>query len=108
MIWCWSAMLPRLAKIQCSAGRLGLAGSTRIGAGAILAGQVGPLGILTVGDGAVVTAKSGIPGDIPAKSLYSAIPRLRIASGCKNTAALNRLPDLQRRVLGTRGRRLRN
>jgi UDP-3-O-[3-hydroxymyristoyl] glucosamine N-acyltransferase len=79
-------------------GQVGLAGSTRIGAGAILAGQVGTAGHLSVGDGAVVTAKSGIPGDIPAKSLYSGYPAIENRQWLKNTAALNRLPDLQRRV----------
>ena len=44
------------------------------------------------------TAKSGIPGDIPAKSLYSGYPAIENRQWLKNTAALNRLPDLQRRV----------
>ena len=79
-------------------GQVGLAGSTRIGAGCILAGQVGTAGHLSVGDGAVVTAKSGIPSDIPPKSLYSGYPAIENRQWLKNTAALNRLPDLQRRV----------
>ena len=79
-------------------GQVGLAGSTKIGAGCILAGQVGTAGHLSVGDGAVVTAKSGIPGDVPAKSLYSGYPAIENRQWLKNTAALNRLPDLQRRV----------
>jgi UDP-3-O-[3-hydroxymyristoyl] glucosamine N-acyltransferase len=79
-------------------GQVGLAGSTRIGAGCILAGQVGTAGHLSVGEGAVVTAKSGIPGDVPGKSLYSGYPAIENRQWLKNTAALNRLPDLQRRV----------
>ena len=79
-------------------GQVGLAGSTRIGAGCILAGQVGTAGHLSVGDGAVVTAKSGIPSDIPPRSLYSGYPAVENRQWLKNTAALNRLPDLQRRV----------
>ncbi len=79
-------------------GQVGLAGSTRIGAGCILAGQVGTAGHLSVGDGAVVTAKSGIPSDIPPRSLYSGYPAIENRQWLKNTAALNRLPDLQRRV----------
>src|ERR1700737_474760 len=78
-------------------GQVGLAGSTRIGAGCILAGQVGTAGHLSVGDGTVVTAKSGIPSDIPPKSLYSGYPAIENRQWLKNTAALNRLPDLQRR-----------
>jgi len=79
-------------------GQVGLAGSTRIGEGCILAGQVGTAGHLSVGDGAVVTAKSGIPSDVPPKSLYSGYPAIENRQWLKNTAALNRLPDLQRRV----------
>ncbi len=79
-------------------GQVGLAGSTKVGAGCILAGQVGTAGHLSVGDGAVVTAKSGIPSDIPPKSLYSGYPAIENRQWLKNTAALNRLPDLQRRV----------
>ena len=79
-------------------GQVGLAGSTKIGTGCILAGQVGTAGHLSVGDGAVVTAKSGIPSDIPPKSLYSGYPAIENRQWLKNTAALNRLPDLQRRV----------
>ena len=79
-------------------GQVGLAGSTRIGAGCILAGQVGTAGHLSVGDGTVVTAKSGIPSDIPPKSLYSGYPAVDNRQWLKTMAALNRLPELQRRV----------
>jgi UDP-3-O-[3-hydroxymyristoyl] glucosamine N-acyltransferase len=79
-------------------GQVGLAGSTKIGSGCILAGQVGTAGHLSVGEGTVVTAKSGIPSDIPAKSLYSGYPAIENRQWLKNAAALNRLPDLQRRV----------
>jgi UDP-3-O-[3-hydroxymyristoyl] glucosamine N-acyltransferase len=79
-------------------GQVGLAGSTKVGNGCILAGQVGTAGHLTIGDGAVLTAKSGIPNDVPAKSLYSGYPAVENRQWLKTTAALNRLPDLQRRV----------
>src|ERR1700720_474979 len=79
-------------------GQVGLAGSTRIGDGCILAGQVGTAGHLSIGDGSVVTAQSGIPSDVPPKSLYSGYPAIENRQWLKNTAALNRLPDLQRRV----------
>ena len=79
-------------------GQAGLAGSTRIGDGCILAGQVGTAGHLSVGDGSVVTAQSGIPNDVPPRSLYSGYPAVENRQWLKTTAALNRLPDLQRRV----------
>jgi UDP-3-O-[3-hydroxymyristoyl] glucosamine N-acyltransferase len=79
-------------------GQVGLAGSTKIGDGAILAGQVGTAGHLSVGAGAVVTAKSGIPSDVPPRSLFSGYPAVENRQWLKTTAALNRLPDLQKRV----------
>lgn len=79
-------------------GQVGLAGSTKIGDGCILAGQVGTAGHLTVGNGSVVTAKSGVPNDIPAAALYSGYPAVENRQWLKTQAALNRLPELQRRV----------
>jgi UDP-3-O-[3-hydroxymyristoyl] glucosamine N-acyltransferase len=91
-------------------GQVGLAGSTHIGNACILAGRVGTAGHLTVGDGAVITAQSGVPNDVPARSLYSGYPAVENRQWLKMMAALNRLPELQRRVqrleteLGVRGK----
>lgn len=79
-------------------GQVGLAGSTRVGSDCILAGQVGTAGHLSVGDGAVITAQSGIPNDVPPHSLYSGYPAVDNRQWLKTMAALNRLPDLQKRV----------
>jgi UDP-3-O-[3-hydroxymyristoyl] glucosamine N-acyltransferase len=79
-------------------GQVGLAGSTQIGHGVILAGQVGTAGHLSVGDHAVVTAKSGIPNDVPARAMYSGYPAVENRQWLKSVAALNRLPELQKRV----------
>jgi len=79
-------------------GQVGLAGSTRVGSNCILAGQVGTAGHLTVGDGAVITAQSGVPNDVPPRSLYSGYPAVENREWLKTMAALNRLPDLQKRV----------
>jgi len=79
-------------------GQVGLAGSTRIGSKCILAGQVGTAGHLTVGYGSVLTAQSGVPNDVPPDSLYSGYPAVENREWLKTVAALNRLPDLQKRV----------
>jgi UDP-3-O-[3-hydroxymyristoyl] glucosamine N-acyltransferase len=79
-------------------GQVGLAGSTRIGDNCILAGQVGTAGHLSVGDGAVITAQSGVPNDVPARALYSGYPAVENREWLKMMAALNRLPELQKRV----------
>ena len=79
-------------------GQTGLAGSTKVGDGCILAGQVGTAGHLSIGAGAVITAKSGVPNDVPARGLYSGYPAVENRQWLKTYAALNRLPDLQRKV----------
>jgi len=79
-------------------GQVGLAGSTKVGANCILAGQVGTAGHLTVGDNTVITAQSGIPNDVPARSMYSGYPAVDNRQWLKQVAATNRLPDLQKRV----------
>jgi UDP-3-O-[3-hydroxymyristoyl] glucosamine N-acyltransferase len=79
-------------------GQVGLAGSTKVGRDCILAGQVGTAGHLTVGDGTVITAQSGVPNDVPARSLFSGYPAVENRQWLKTMAALNRLPDLQKRV----------
>ena len=79
-------------------GQVGLAGSTQVGDNCILAGQVGTAGHLTIGDGTVITAQSGVPNDVPAKSLYSGYPAVANRDWLKMMAALNRLPELQKRV----------
>jgi UDP-3-O-[3-hydroxymyristoyl] glucosamine N-acyltransferase len=79
-------------------GQVGLAGSTKVGDECILAGQVGTAGHLSVGDGAVITAQSGVPNDVPPRSLYSGYPAVDNRQWLKTIAALNRLPELQKRV----------
>ena len=79
-------------------GQVGLAGSTKVGDGCILAGQVGTAGHLTIGKGSVITAKSGIPSDVPPRSLFSGYPAADNRQWLKTVAALNRLPQLQKRV----------
>ncbi len=79
-------------------GQVGLAGSTHVGDNCILAGQVGTAGHLAIGEGTVITAQSGVPNDVPAKSLYSGYPAVANREWLKMMAALNRLPELQKRV----------
>jgi UDP-3-O-[3-hydroxymyristoyl] glucosamine N-acyltransferase len=79
-------------------GQTGLAGSTKIGDNCIFAGQAASSGHLTVGDRVIVTAQSGLPRDVPADSIRSGSPAVDNRLWLKYTAALNRLPELQRRV----------
>jgi UDP-3-O-[3-hydroxymyristoyl] glucosamine N-acyltransferase len=84
-------------------GQVGLAGSTHVGNNCILAGQAGTAGHLTIGDGAVITAQSGVPNDVPARALYSGYPAVENRQWLRMMAALNRLPELQKRVAELEG-----
>jgi len=79
-------------------GQVGLAGSTKVGDHCIFAGQSASSGHLTVGDGSVVYGQAGLPGDLPPRSVVGGSPAVDSRLWMKFTAALNRLPDLQRRV----------
>ncbi len=79
-------------------GQVGLAGSTKIGDHCILAGQVGTAGHLTVGEGTIITAQSGVPNDVPSRALYSGYPAVDNRQWLKMMAALNNLPELQKRI----------
>ena len=79
-------------------GQVGLAGSTRVGNRCILAGQVGSAGHLEIGDGAVITSKTGIPLDVPAGTVQSGYPAMENKLWLKVSAALKRLPEMQKTV----------
>ncbi|MGH7858257.1 MAG: UDP-3-O-(3-hydroxymyristoyl)glucosamine N-acyltransferase, partial [Candidatus Binatia bacterium] len=80
------------------AAQTGLAGSTKIGAGAQLGGQVGAAGHLTVGAGARVSAQSGIHNDVPAGATFGGYPATDIRTWRRAVAAWVRLPELLQRV----------
>ena len=79
-------------------GQVGLAGSTKVGANCIFAGQSASSGHLSVGDGSVVYGQAGLPGDLPPRSVVAGCPAVDSRLWMKFSAALNRLPDLLRRV----------
>lgn len=78
--------------------QVGLAGSTRVGRDVTLAGQVGVAGHLTIGDGAIATAQTGIPGDIAPGVVVSGYPAMDNRAWLRMVAALQRVPDLLRRI----------
>ncbi|HEV1994137.1 MAG TPA: UDP-3-O-(3-hydroxymyristoyl)glucosamine N-acyltransferase [Candidatus Acidoferrum sp.] len=79
-------------------GQVGLAGSTKVGSDCVLAGQVGSGGHITIGDRTLITAQAGIPHDLAGDKHYSGSPCVDHKQWLKNAAALNRTPELQRRV----------
>jgi UDP-3-O-[3-hydroxymyristoyl] glucosamine N-acyltransferase len=80
--------------------QVGLAGSTTVGKNVILAGQVGVAGHLTIGDGAIATAQTGIPGDVAPGAVVSGYPAMDNRQWLRTVAAVNRLPELLRKLKG--------
>jgi UDP-3-O-[3-hydroxymyristoyl] glucosamine N-acyltransferase len=78
--------------------QVGLAGSTTVGNNVILAGQVGVAGHLTIGDGAVATAQTGIPSDVAPGTIVSGYPAMDNRAWLRTVAAVNRLPELLKKL----------
>jgi UDP-3-O-[3-hydroxymyristoyl] glucosamine N-acyltransferase len=76
----------------------GLAGSTILGKGVLLAGQVGVSGHLTIHDNAVVYAQSGIGHDVPAGAAVSGSPAFDAKEWLRAITAFQKLPEMLRRV----------
>jgi UDP-3-O-[3-hydroxymyristoyl] glucosamine N-acyltransferase len=83
--------------------QVGLAGSTKTGKGVVLTGQVGAAGHLQIGDGTIVTPQTGIANSVDAGKIISGSPAMEHKTWLRSSAALSRLPDLQKTV-----RRLEN
>ena len=88
----------RLGANNMICGQTGLAGSTKIGDNCIFAGQSASSGHLTVADNVIVTAQSGLHRDVASNQIRSGTPAVDNKLWLKYSAALTRLPDLQKRV----------
>jgi UDP-3-O-[3-hydroxymyristoyl] glucosamine N-acyltransferase len=78
--------------------QVGIAGSSKIGNDTILAGQVGIAGHLNIGNKVIVGAQSGVMTDIPDGQTWLWTPAHPDRDAKRQMLALQRLPDLLRRV----------
>lgn len=88
----------RIGEESLLAGQSGLAGSTIIGKRVQFGGQVGAAGHLEVGDDVRVAAKSGIDNDVAPGSVIGGYPEMDIRLWRRISAAVQRLPELIRRI----------
>lgn len=88
----------RIGEESLLAGQSGLAGSTIIGRRVQFGGQVGAAGHLEIGDDVRVAAKSGIDNDVAPGSVIGGYPEMDIRLWRRIVAAVQRLPELLRRV----------
>lgn len=78
--------------------QVGIAGSTKLGNYVILAGQVGVAGHLNIGNKVIVGAKAGIMTDIPDDQKWLGTPAQPDRDLKRQLLAMQRLPELLRRV----------
>jgi UDP-3-O-[3-hydroxymyristoyl] glucosamine N-acyltransferase len=78
--------------------QVGIAGSSKLGNYVVLAGQVGVAGHLKIGNNAIVGAKSGVMHDIPDGEKWLWIPAQRDREIKRQVLAMQKLPELLRRV----------
>lgn len=79
-------------------GQVGLAGSTKVGSNVTIAGQAGLAGHIKIGDRATIGAQSGVMHDIPAGQTWLGAPAQPDKQMKRVLIALQRLPELVRRV----------
>ena len=88
----------RVGRLCLFAAGVGVAGSARIEDGVMLAGQVGVAGHLTIGAGAIITAQSGVLKSVPAGETWGGFPSRSQRETLRGYAAVNKLPDLMKRL----------
>jgi UDP-3-O-[3-hydroxymyristoyl] glucosamine N-acyltransferase len=79
-------------------GQVGIAGSTTLGRYCVLAGQVGIAGHLKIGNQVTVGSKSGVMHNIPDGETWLGIPAQPDRQTKRMLIAVQRLPDLLRKV----------
>lgn len=82
--------------ILCS--QVGIAGSAKLGNFCVLAGQVGIAGHLKIGNQVTIASKSGVMHNIPDGETWLGIPAQPDRQAKRVLIALQRLPDLLRKV----------
>lgn len=88
----------RVGRLCLLVSQVGVAGSSHIEDGAVLAGQVGIAGHLTVGAGARLAAQAGVIGDVPPGETWSGYPARPHRESLKASAALFRLSAMMKRL----------
>ena len=78
--------------------QVGIAGSTKVGDGAVLAGQVGLVGHIEIGAGAKIGAQSGVSSDVPAGAAYFGSPARESREAMRILAIEAKLPEWVRRL----------
>lgn len=88
----------RIGRVCLVMAQVGIAGSTHIEDGVMLAGQVGVAGHVTIGAGARLAGQAGVISDVPAGETWSGYPARPHKEVLRAAAVLLRLPALVKRL----------
>ena len=88
----------RVGRLCLIMAQVGIAGSSTIEDGVILAGQVGVGGHTTIGRGARIGGQAGVFGDVPAGETWSGYPARPHKEALRSQAALLKLAKLLRPI----------
>jgi UDP-3-O-[3-hydroxymyristoyl] glucosamine N-acyltransferase len=88
----------RVGRLCLIMAHVGVAGSSRLEDGVILAGQSGVAGHVTIGAQARIAARAGVIGDVPAGETWSGYPARPHREALRASAALLKLSDLLKRI----------
>lgn len=78
--------------------QVGIAGSAKLGKYCVLAGQVGIAGHLKIGNGVTIGSKSGVMHSIPDGETWLGIPAQPDRQAKRSMIAIQRLPDLLKKI----------
>ena len=79
-------------------GQVGIAGSAKLGSYCVLAGQVGIAGHLKIGNKVTVGSKSGVMHNIPDGEMWLGFPAQPDKQAKRVMVAMQRLPDLFKKI----------
>ncbi len=79
-------------------GQVGIAGSTKLGAGVVAGGQVGIPGHLKVGDGVKIAAQSGLTNDVEAGATVAGSPARPHVLWAKNMTSLDHIVEMRKEL----------
>ena len=94
----------RIGRLCLLMAQVGLAGSTLVEDGVIMAGQSGVKGHVTIGKGARIAARAAVFGDVPPGETWSGYPARPHKDALRAQAVLFRLAPLMRRLERLLGR----
>jgi len=80
------------------AAQTGISGSTKIGRNVVVGGQVGFVGHITIGDYSAFGAQAGVTKSIPPHTMVSGYPARPHHQQLRIEAAVQKLPDLIKRI----------